>query len=216
MSAPELTRLDKAALITVGAGVAGKVLLWGLGVSLDAPPWWAPYVIALFAILSFVAFDLVLASVVIDSRTHGMRWPGVLAVAGAAVVSASIGLQIASVVDWPALHAAPAVTLLLYALHLMWPYPQVAAARAGEAVAPAVPTATAAASVQVGVSIAPQLPATVAGFILAHAATDPQVTPPMLAVRLGTSADTVRRALAQQTDAVTLAMPVTTEQREEA
>lgn len=195
---PALSWLDKLALFTTGAGAAGKVLLWGLGVSLTgARPEWATAILWLFAGLSFVAFDLVLGSIVVDARRHGLRLTGLLAVAGAALVSALIALEVAGVVDWPALHAAPAVTLLLYALHLMWPYPAMVAAPAQATVAEPQPTAapaTATAAVQVNVTTGATGARTVPEFI-AHRAAELQLPPPQLASLLETSPDTVRRAL---------------------
>lgn len=199
---PALTWLDKSALITMGAGAAGKILLWGLGVALTGTrPDWATTILWVFAGLSFVAFDLVLGSIVVDARRYGLRWTGLLAVAGAAVTSALIALEVAGVVSWPALHAAPAATLLLYALHLMWPYPATVAAPAPATVAEpqtsagatAAP-ATATAAVQVNVTTGAMGARTVPEFIAARAA-ELQLAPPQLAPLLETSPDTVRRAL---------------------
>lgn len=196
--APALSWLDKLALFTTGAGAAGKVLLWGLGVGLaGARPDWATAILWIFAGLSFVAFDLVLGSIVVDARRHGLRWTGLLAVAGAAALSALIALEVAGVVDWPALHAAPAVTLLLYALHLMWPYPATVADPAPatvEAPQTTAAPATATAAVQVNVTTAAPAARTVPEFIAARAA-ELQLPPPQLAPLLETSPDTVRRAL---------------------
>lgn len=199
---PALSWLDKSALFTTGAGAAGKVLLWGLGVALvGAQPEWATAILWVFAGLSFVAFDLVLGSIVVDARRYGLRWTGLLAVAGAAVMSALIALEVAGVVTWPALHAAPAVTLLLYALHLMWPYPATVAAPAPATVAEpqasapaAAAPATATAAVQVTIANGAAGARTVPEFIAARAA-ELQLPPPQLAPLLETSPDTVRRAL---------------------
>jgi len=51
-------------------------------------------------------------------------------------------------------------------------------------------------AVQVNIAAPPQLPRTLAAYIQARAAELPQHTPPALAAELGTSPDTVRRALA--------------------
>jgi hypothetical protein len=157
VNTPKLTLLDKAALFTTGAGAAFKVLIWALGVSLAADAAaapWLPLVRAGFAVLSFVAFDLVLGSVVLDARSHGMRWPGVLAVVGAAVTSALIALDVSGVAVMQWLHAAPAVNLLLYALHLMWPY---APAPATET-AIAIPTVQPVPAAQVNIAIGTPVP----------------------------------------------------------
>ena len=62
-------------------------------------------------------------------------------------------------------------------------------------------------AVQVNVAAMPQLPSTLAAYIRARAAELPQHTPPALAAELGTSADTVRRALAEDTGRLKLAAP---------
>ena len=193
--APALSWLDKLALLTTGAGAAGKVLLLGLGIALNgARPDWATVILWVFAGLSFVAFDLVLGSIVVDARRYGLRGTGLLAVAGAALMSALIALEVAGVVAWPALHAAPAVTLLLYALHLMWPYPATVAATATATVEAPQTSASATAAVQVNVTTGAAGARTVPEFIAARAA-ELQLPPPQLAPLLETSPDTVRRAL---------------------
>lgn len=219
---PNLTRLDKAALFTTGAGAAFKVLIWSLGASLttdQATAPWLPIVKAGFALISFVAFDLVLGSVVLDARSHGLRWPGVLAVVGAAATSALIALEVAAVFNAPWLHAAPAVNLLLYSLHLMWPYPTqstVPAAPASEAApaateAAAPPQASATAQINVAVGVA--LPATIPDFIRAHVERNPHASRAALAAQLGTSPDTVRRALEPAT-AATIVLETSDEVRD--
>lgn len=206
-----LTRLQKIALVTTGAAAAYKALLYSLGLHVDSSlplslPWLAIDVAAalrvIFALLSFVAFDLVLVSVVIDLRTHGFAWPGAVAGAVAAVVSAALALQVADVLDVPALHATPAATMLAYAAHLVLSH---APARAPVAAAPqpaAGPAAAAAAVTIINAPTAqaaaapPQLPRTVREFIAARARELGTDAPAVLAQELGTSPDTVRRALA--------------------
>jgi hypothetical protein len=226
---PNLTRLDKAALFTTGAGAAFKVLIWSLGASLttdQATAPWLPIVKAGFALISFVAFDLVLGSVVLDARAHGLRWPGVLAVVGAAATSALIALEVAAVFAAPWLHAAPAVNLLLYSLHLMWPYPQSSTVPAAPAPLPAAPASEAApaateaaappqasATAQVNVALGIALPATIPDFIRSHATQNPQLSRAALAAQLGTSPDTVRRALEPAT-AATIVLETSDEVRD--
>lgn len=191
-----ISTLDKAALITTGAAAAFKVLLWSLGMSLTSDEPAVGVLRVVFAILSFVAFDLVLFAVVVDQRRYGRSGWSLLAAAGAAVVSAFIALDVAGVLPFAGLHAAPAIMLLLFVLHLVMPRrtpPQGGASDA--AVSPqSAPAITQAVQVNVG---APALPATIPAYIIARAAQMPHLSPPALAAEIGTSADTVRRALAK-------------------
>lgn len=113
-----LTGLDKAAVGTTAAAAAFKVLLWSVGATLTSGEWWLPWVRWLFALVSFVAFDLVVLAVVADQRAHGRRILGTLTMVCAAVLSGGVALHVAGVIDAPALHAGAAVLLLLLALHL--------------------------------------------------------------------------------------------------
>lgn len=113
-----LSRLDKAAVGTTAAAAAFKVLLWSVGAALDSAEWWLPAVRWLFALVSFVAFDLVVLAVVADQRAHGRRWLGTATAACAALLSGGVALHVAGVIDAPALHAGPAALLFLLALHL--------------------------------------------------------------------------------------------------
>lgn len=113
-----LTRLDKAAVATTAAAAAFKVLLWSVGVRLDSDAVWLPVVRWLFALVSFVSFDLVVLAIVADQRAHGRRWLGTATAGCAALLSGGVALHVAGVIDAPALHAGPAVLLFLLALHL--------------------------------------------------------------------------------------------------
>ncbi len=113
-----LTRLDKAAIATTAAAAAFKVLLWSVGASLAGAEWWLPWVRWLFALVSFVAFDLVVLAVVADQRAYGRRWLGTATMTAAALLSGGVALHVAGVVAWPWLHAGPAGLLLLLSLHL--------------------------------------------------------------------------------------------------
>jgi hypothetical protein len=200
---PTLTLLQKSALITTGAAAAFKILLWSLGLTLtSAGPTFQGFDIlaavrVLFALLSFVAFDLVLVSVVIDARTHGFAWPGAIAAMGAAVVSALIALQVAGVYDVPALHVGPAITMLLYAAHLMLG-PQGTPASTAVLPQPEPQTQQSAPLIEQHFNVVPQLPRTVREYIEARAAETPGISGPQLAKELGTSPDTIRRALTRQ------------------
>jgi hypothetical protein len=112
----KITGLEKAALITTGAAAAYKTLLWSLEASVDSTDGSIAVLRIIFAALSFVAFDLVITSVVF----RGWSWSGALALLVAAAVSAAIGLDVARVWTMPALHAAPAITLAAFGAHLMW------------------------------------------------------------------------------------------------
>lgn len=193
-----ITKLEKSALFTTGAAAAFKTLLWSLEASIDSQD---PYIGGLrvvFAVLSFVAFDLVIGAVVY----RGWSLSGAAALAFTALVSALIALDVAKVWPNPALHAAPALTLAAFSAHLMWArrvpaaVPAVAEPIELPTAAPAAaPIAHATAAVQVNVAPAAALPRTVPHYIAARAAELPQLSNNQLAAELGTSPDTVRRAL---------------------
>lgn len=114
----KLTRLEEAAILATAAAAAFNVLLWNVGVHLDDPAWWLPWVRLLFGVVSFAAFDLVLLAIVADQRAHGRSIFGSIAAIGAALLSAGVALHVARVVELDALHAGPALLLLLFAGHL--------------------------------------------------------------------------------------------------
>lgn len=188
----DITRLEKAALITTGAAAAFKTLLWSLEATIDSTD---PYIGSLriiFAVLSFVAFDLVIVAVVM----RGWSVSGAATVAVAAVVSALIALDVARVWPDPALHAAPAVTLAMFAVHLMLARRIALAPHAVSDAGPATALAPITQAVQVNVASSAALPRTIAGYIAARAAEMPGASQAALAAELGTSPDTVRRMLA--------------------
>jgi hypothetical protein len=217
----DITKLEKAALITTGAAAAYKTLLWSLEARVDSTDPAIAWLRIIFAALSFVAFDLVITAVVF----RGWSWSGAIALVVAAIVSAAIGLDVAAVWTMPALHAAPAVTLAAFGVHLMWSrridLARIAADAADAARAPLetalaaeraaraaaeqalrdAPAAQATAAVQVNVAGAAQLPRTIAAFIAARAAEMQGATQGQIAAELGTSADTVRRMLERATTA---------------
>lgn len=178
----DITKLEKTALLTTGAGASFLTLLWLIGASVDSsaePIFWLRVI---FAAVSFAAFDLVLWALV----THGWSRSGALALIVTSAVSGLIGLEASGVVNWPALHAAPALTLAAFGLHLMW------ARRSGAAPDAAHPTISQA----VQVNVNQPLPRTLIGYIVARAAELTDYSHPQIAAELGVSADTVRRALA--------------------
>lgn len=211
----DITKLEKSALITTGAAAAFKTLLWSLEASVDSTDPSIAILRIIFAALSFVAFDLVIAAVVF----RGWSISGAVALLVAAAVSAAIALDVARVWPAPALHAAPALTLAAFGLHLMISRrvdlagiaaTAVAAARAewdaaraaleaelsdARAARLTAEQAHITQAVQVNVGTAPQLPRTIAAYIAARAAELPQHSQAQIASELGTSADTVRRAL---------------------
>ena len=97
----DITKLEKAALITTGAAAAFKTLLWSLEAGVDSTDPAIAVLRIIFAALSFVAFDLVIAAVVF----RGWSWSGATALLVAAGVSAAIALDVARVWPMPALHA---------------------------------------------------------------------------------------------------------------
>jgi hypothetical protein len=218
----QLTRLEKAALFTTGAAAAFKALLWSLGATVDSSDSYIAGLRVAFAALSFVAFDLVIGAVVM----RGWSRSGAVALAVAALVSAVIALDVATKSHWPILHAAPALTLAAFGVHLMLDrridLAQIAASAAeaarleeraaraaieaalteeraartaAEHAARAAQSASATAAVQVNVAAPAALPRTVVQFIAARAAELSDYSQAQLAAELGTSADTVRRAL---------------------
>jgi hypothetical protein len=202
----EITKLEKAALITTGAAAAYKTLLWSLEANIDSTDPAIYWLRIIFAALSFVAFDLVITSVVF----RGWSWGGAGALLVAAAVSAAIGLDVARVYTMPALHAAPAITLAAFGAHLMWSR----RIDMAELIAAAVKEASAAleAAVErekqarlaaeqahitqaVQVNVVQQLPPTVAAYIAARAAELPESTPDELAQLLGVGVMSVRKVL---------------------
>lgn len=198
-----ITKLEKSALITTGAAAAFKTLLWSLEANVDSTDPNIVWLRIVFAALSFVAFDLVIAAVVF----RGWSISGAVALLVAAGVSAAIALDVARVYPMPALHAAPALTLAAFGIHLMLSRRTAAAAPVSET-APLTQAAapiTQAVQVNVAAAAAPAaLPRTVPAFIAARAAELPGASHPQLAAELGTSADTIRRALTAAAAAETI------------
>ncbi len=172
-----ITTLEKAALITTGAAAAYKTLLWSLEANVTANDGWLFVLRIVFAGLSFVAFDLVIMAAV----SRGRQLSGIGALIVAAGVSGAIGLQVAGQVNWPALHAAPALTLAAFGLHLMLSRPNVAPAPVGTVN-----------NTQINVGV---LPPTVAAYIAAFAEAHPALLPDELAAQLGIGAASVRKVL---------------------
>lgn len=113
-----LSRLEKGTLLALGAGNAFNILLFAMGLTLSdavSGPWL--WIRALFAIIQFVAFDLTIVATV-QAMRDGRRslWAG-LTVGVAAVAAILIALDVST---WrmPFVHAAYAVVLPLFMLHL--------------------------------------------------------------------------------------------------
>lgn len=120
----KLNGWEKAALFTTGAGGAYNILLYQLGYTLaDAAPgnWWLFGSRVLFALVSFVGFDLTLV-VTVRAMREGRRsvWAW-LTVAAAALAAAGIALDVSEVLPAPVLHAAPVLVLAAFMLHLAQP-----------------------------------------------------------------------------------------------
>lgn len=116
-----LTLLDKSALITLAAGVAFKLLLHNVGATLATSAWWFDPLRWFFGLVAFVAFDLVVVAVIVDARANGADVRSYVALGGATIAAASIGLDVAGVGHWPELQAAQALLMLLFGIHLMRP-----------------------------------------------------------------------------------------------
>lgn len=200
-----VTLFEKVALMSLGAGAAFKALLWALNATTDSADPTITLLRSVFAWLSFVAFDLAIGAVVL----RGWSVSGAITIAVAALVSAALALDVSGVWVAPALHAAPALTLAAFSLHLMWATRTPAAALApldaspaGEPSPPSRGSAQATAAVMVQVAPPAALPRTVPEFIAARAAELPGASQAQLAATLSTSADTVRRALSAAAPAV--------------
>lgn len=117
----DLTTLDKAALITLAAGVAFKLLLHNVGATLETTAWWFDGLRWVFGLVAFVAFDLVVLAVIVDGRRNPPDVRSYLALGGATLAAALIGLDVAGVWRQPWMQAAQAVLMLLFGVHLMRP-----------------------------------------------------------------------------------------------
>jgi len=178
----EITKLEKAALITTGAAAAYKTLLWSLEANVDLSEVWIIGLRALFAFISFAAFDLVLLAVI----ARGWSISGMAALIITSGLSGAIGLHVSGVVTWPALHAAPALALAAFGLHLMI---------SRQAAPASVESAPQAITQAVQVNVSQQLPPTVAAYIAARATELPDSTPDELAAALGVGVMSVRKVL---------------------
>ena len=119
---PTMTKLDKVALTSAVSGAVFNVFLYGIGATLHqatAGPLFYLRVVA--AILQATAFDLV-AIATVSGMYHGRRsvWSMLTAVT-AAGVSILISLDVAGVWAQPWLHAANALIVLVFTLHLLAP-----------------------------------------------------------------------------------------------
>lgn len=118
----KMNRLEKVALTSAVSGAVFNVFLYGIGATLDTAsdgPLFIVRVIA--AILQAAAFDLVAIATVMGMR-QGRRGKWSMATAAAsALVSAAIALDVAGVLAMPWLHAANALIVLAFTLHLLTP-----------------------------------------------------------------------------------------------
>jgi hypothetical protein len=119
----KMSKLEKLALSSAVSGAVFNVFLYGIGATLasagQGTPLFAVRVGA--AILQAAAFDLVAIATVMGMR-HGRRgrWSMITAFASA-LVSAAIALDVAGVLAMPWLHAANALIVLAFTLHLLTP-----------------------------------------------------------------------------------------------
>lgn len=121
----KLTRWEEWAIFAAGAGSSYNILLYLLGYTLaDATPaaaWWLWWPRVLFSICAFVGFELALSVTVMAMRA-GRRSTWAWATVGATLLAAGgVALDVAGVVELPWLHAAPAVVLAAFLLHLAAP-----------------------------------------------------------------------------------------------
>lgn len=118
----KMNKLEKLALTSAVSGAVFNVFLYGIGKTLDtasAGPLF--YVRVIAAILQAAAFDLVAIATVMGMRQGRRgRWSMATAVASAGV-SAAIALDVAGVLAMPWLHAANALIVLAFTLHLLTP-----------------------------------------------------------------------------------------------
>lgn len=117
-----MTRLEKIALTSAVSGAIFNVFLFGIGSTLadatSGPLFWLR---ALAAVLQAAAFDLV-AIATVSGMYRGRRsgWSMLTAITAAAV-SILIALDVAGVWRQPWLHAANALIVLVFTLHLLAP-----------------------------------------------------------------------------------------------
>lgn len=118
-----MTRLDKIALTSAVSGAVFNVFLFGIGATLAEAVQGSPlfYWRVIAAVLQAAAFDLV-AIATVSGMYHGRRsaWSMLTAVTAAAV-SILIALDVAGVWTQPWLHAANALIVLVFTLHLLAP-----------------------------------------------------------------------------------------------
>lgn len=120
--AEKMTKFEKLALSSAASGAVFNVFLYGIGATLDkANDGTLFYARVAAAILQAAAFDLVaIATVMGMGRGKRSRWSMVTAGASA-LVSAAIALDVAGVLTMPWLHAANALIVLAFTLHLLTP-----------------------------------------------------------------------------------------------
>lgn len=117
-----MSRLEKIALTSAVSGAVFNVFLFGIGATLataSAGPLF--YVRALAAVLQAAAFDLVAIATVMGMRSGRRSAWSLLTAVMAALVSMLIALDVAGVWAQPWLHAANALIVLTFTLHLLAP-----------------------------------------------------------------------------------------------
>jgi pimeloyl-ACP methyl ester carboxylesterase len=122
MMIDKMNKLEKIALTSAVSGAVFNVFLYGIGATLaTATTGNLFYARVIAAILQAAAFDLVAIATVMGMRT-GRRGAWSMATAAAsALVSAAIALDVAGVLSMPWLHAANALIVLAFTLHLLTP-----------------------------------------------------------------------------------------------
>lgn len=119
----KMGKLEKLALTSAVSGAVFNVFLYGIGATLAMADKGSDlYTVRIIAaILQAAAFDLVAIATVMGMRS-GRRGPWSMGTAiASALVSAAIALDVAGVLAMPWLHAANALIVLAFTLHLLTP-----------------------------------------------------------------------------------------------
>lgn len=117
-----MSRLEKIALTSAVSGAVFNVFLFGIGATLETASVGPLFLArAIAAILQAAAFDLVAIATVMGMRGGRRSIWSLLTATTAALVSMLIALDVAGVWAQPWLHAANALIVLTFTLHLLTP-----------------------------------------------------------------------------------------------
>ena len=122
MTDKHMSRLEKLALTSAVSGAVFNVFLFGIGATLDTASTGPLFLArAVAAVLQAAAFDLVAIATVMGMRGGRRSIWSLLTATTAALVSMLIALDVAGVWAQPWLHAANALIVLTFTLHLLTP-----------------------------------------------------------------------------------------------